>query len=490
MGILRAGRLMRWAVAVVLMMLIPGVSCQQRPYGRVTIAHATAQAPNPPSSPATMPEDVIDPIARYGGYVLTAGGMPHGDYSAYLWAKQMGTLVAYETFLRRHPDSGYAKFFRSELRRRFTPIEKEWQEAWQHYSTLEVIDGAIMHPDEGLILIGRRGTGRLAPFLYEDLIVALRCSLAGEKVGVTMNRVFEARFDPPEDPARPPYVAFETSVHFYSKQLWNTHLAYVIFEGDRMLKSLSAGYDIFLREPVRSEVPGFLTEIEMAAAQPPPAKKEGTYGRIWIELLSVKINTTEQKNVAMLDQVNMEVRAESQYDPPLRFAKHLQDNYPAFAQEFPIFGEIERAARVISIARWMVANYPDAAKKLVDGSYDDVKVYVPQAIKARWEVTHETREGVLGLVGGVVFPNVNRYANKPESKVADTRLSDVPAAVLRSRPDQSTLAWESQLGRVPETIYTAWKVTVRPAPNSASAKNSSQIYNDHVLPLWAGVTRH
>ena len=36
----------------------------------------------------------LDPIPRYGGYVLTAQGMPNGEAAAYLWAKNMGTLVA------------------------------------------------------------------------------------------------------------------------------------------------------------------------------------------------------------------------------------------------------------------------------------------------------------------------------------------------------------------------------------------------------------
>ena len=53
----------------------------------------------------------IDPIARYGGYAVTAMGMPQDRGAAYLWAKNMGTLVAYETFLRKYSDGSDADSF-------------------------------------------------------------------------------------------------------------------------------------------------------------------------------------------------------------------------------------------------------------------------------------------------------------------------------------------------------------------------------------------
>lgn len=204
-----------------------------------------------------------------------------------------------------------------------------------------------------------------------------------------MNRVFPARYAQPENPRKPPHKVYETSVSFYSEKLWNTHLAYLLFEGDRMLKTLAHGYDIFLSEPVRSQVPGFLTIVEMAAQEPPaPDRDTGQYGRIWIELTTVKINTTEQRNVAMFSEVELEIRAESKHEPPTQFAAHLRDNFNAFELEFPIFAEVERAARVVAIARWLVETYPEVARKLVEDSYERASVFVPQVIPARIDFTH------------------------------------------------------------------------------------------------------
>lgn len=125
------------------------------------------------------------------------------------------------------------------------PADEEWQQDWLKWSRVDTIAGARVHPEDGLLLFGKCGEGRLPPFLTGDLIVALRCIRTGGAVRATMIRVFPARFDQPEDAKSAPCEAFETSVDFMSPQLWNTHLTFILFEGDRMLKSLGAGFDIF-----------------------------------------------------------------------------------------------------------------------------------------------------------------------------------------------------------------------------------------------------
>jgi len=445
---------MAWLVAALTFLTALESSCQSA--GRIPISPAAPSAVSsslPDVGPSTAS---LKPIPRYGGYVLTATGMPRDRYTAYLWAKNIGTLVAYETFLRKYPDGGYADFFRGEIRKRFIPTEEEWQSAWLLYSKMEIIDGVICDPEQGVILVGHQGNGRLAPFLYEDLITALKCALASETVGVTMSRVFPARNTTLENPADgPDGLAFETSVAFNSKILWNTHLAYILFEGDRALKTLSQGYDIFLGEPTRSKVPGFATVVEMAAQEPPG--ETGKYGRIWIELMSVKINTTEKKNVAMFSDVHLDVLAESKYDPPTRFAKHLQDHYAAYAEEFPIFGEVERSARTVAIAKWLAENYPEVAQKLVDTAYDNVKVFVPQVIPANSQLidTPLYREW---LTGGVVFPYVNKTTVAGDAKIAETSLDTMSAKVLQARGNNQA-AWEVQFGPNNTDKYIAWRVS-------------------------------
>lgn len=393
-----------------------------------------------PNTPISVPHK-IDKVKRYGGTVLTAKGMPHGRYSASLWAESMGTLVAYETFLRRYPDGSDSDEFRQRIRSEFLPEDPQWREAWEAYSQMEVIAGAIINPEVGVVLLGYKETGKLSPFMYEDLVTALKCALADDQVGVTMNRIFESRFEHDKTPHEYPYVEFETSVDFYSKHLLNTHLAYTLFEGDRMLKSLGAGYDIFLREPISSKIPGFKSEVEMEAASPHRIGSNSMYGRVWIELTNVKVHTTESRSVAAFKDFTLEVRAESKHEGPLKFAEHIRKHYAGYSEEFPIFGEVERAGRLVAISRWMVKEHREVAQRLVDESYKGVDVLVPQVIPARYDETHRDVGFRAGLIGGVVYPKINRYENSEIPILGEEQLSKLPEYILAQRPNQKVGAW-------------------------------------------------
>lgn len=426
------------------------VSCQ--PYGRVVVTpgneRVTRQAPASSSGPAGL-----RPIPRYGGTVLTAKGMPRDATKAYYWAKNLGTLVAYETYLRRFPSGAHADWFRERIRERFVPTTEVWQEAWRAYSQLDVVLGAVCDPEEGLILLGKRGTGRLPPFLFDDVLTAIRCTLAQETIGVTMNRIFPARFKQPDIQGKRPR---ETSVEFYSEHSRNTHLGSILFEGDRMLKSLSIGYDLFLGEEVRSAVPGFATVVEMEVSQPMKSDeaREKDYGRAWIEVTTVKINTTETDHTAMFAEVHIEVKADSPNPPMIRFAKHIEDHYGEYARESVIFAEVERSARIVSLARWFVSKYPSAAAKLVSESYEEVRVETPQVIDAQFVETRGSR----GLIGGVVLAPKNEYQTAPNLTLGNVRLADLLQKVVDARPNPRAIAWNVSLGPKPDDDMIALRV--------------------------------
>jgi len=178
----------------------------------------------------------------------------------------------------------------------------------------------------------------------------------------------------------------------------------------------------------------------------------------------------------MFSDVKLEVRAESKHVPLRKFAKHIRENYEEYAAEFPIFAEVERTARVVAIARWLVQTYPSVASRLIDDSYEQVKVTVPQVIRARYDKTHDGtyERGEFGLIGGVIFPPINKYKLAPKAKVSDTELAKVPPAVLKARPNDGALAWHVPLGKRPNGKYIAWNVTGRnPAkgPAKANARN-------------------
>jgi len=424
------------------------------------VAESTSQVSNEPMGTAGS--------IRHGGSVVVAKAMPDREYPAYLWAKHVGTLVAYEAFLRRYAHGTYAEEVRRRVQAEFVPKNQRWQESWRWYSRFEEIRGAICR-SEGVILLGKEGERRLPPFCHDDVLAALRTLLAGDRVGVTMNAIFPARFAQPSDPTTFPHIAHETSVQFYSTHLWNTHLAAVLFEGDRMLKSLSAGYDLFHGTQVRSSIDGFSSILEMARARAPMTwNGDPQYGRVWIEVTDVKLNTTEDKSAALFSDVRLVIRSESKHEPPRVFAKHIQDHYAEYAQEFVIFGEVERAARVVAIAQWLVDTFPDVARKLVQEGYEELSINVPRVIEAKYDRLHRNQSGEIGLIGGIVYNAANRYENAPEATVGDTRLMDLEQAVLRTRPHQAQDAWPVRFGTGPNDTYIAWTLSLRESGGSGT----------------------
>jgi len=464
-------------IIVLFFLIFLELSCMVRPYTNKPTIYNQKELK---AKDMYKANGALNPISRYGGQVLTASGMPKGRGYAYQWAKNLGTLIAYETFIRKYPIGADSDIIKKKIKSKYIPNDKNWHKAWILYSKIEQVEGAIYDPNEGFIILGKPRYGTLPPFLYDDFIAALECSVANDKVGVTMNRIFPARFNSPAKKSEFPML-YETSIDFYSKKLWNTHLAYILFEGDRMLKTLSHGYDIFLQEPVICKVPGFETMIDMESREPIIEDKGNgrtDYGRTWIELTSVKINTNNKKNVAMFSNVDLEIRAESKHEPNLIFAKHLSDNYKAFCNEFPIFGEVERAARIVAIARWLAKTFPEVAKNIIENSYECVEIPIEPVISARIDITHETPTYKSMLIGGVIFPYINDVKLNTKAKIADTNIDDIQRKVINAKNEYNS--WTVSLGRKIKDKYIAWRVR-----RLTNLKNDERIKENQAGKLYS-----
>ena len=134
---------------------------------------------------------------------------------------------------------------------------------------------------------------------------------------------------------------------------------------------------------------------------------------------------------------------------------------------------MERAARLVSIARWLTEVYPEVAQALVDNSYESIKVFVPQVIDARTDFIRNTPTYKEWLIGGVVFPNVNKTVTAGGSKVGDTVLDDVAPKVLQGRKGDAP-AWEVPMGKNSEDRFYAWKVSgMNPKPMQTSSRTEA-----------------
>ena len=112
----------------------------------------------------------------------------------------------------------------------------------------------------------------------------------------------------------------------------------------------------------------------------------------------------------------------------------------------------------MAVARWVVRKYPEFARKVVEAAYEPVKVVVPHAIRARYDRTHKTATWESGLIGGIVFADVNKYHVAPEARVSGVKLIEVPVLVLKARPSAQVRAWPVRLGKKVERTFTAWNI--------------------------------
>jgi hypothetical protein len=155
----------------------------------------------------------------------------------------------------------------------------------------------------------------------------------------------------------------------------NTHFGQVMFEADRLLKSLSMGRDNVTKEILRPRVRGYESELRrfqsMGGAQRPKA-----WHRYWFRPALISMTESDDGQAMRFDNVKIEVKTE--YVPPIpeeesepaaeAFAQHFTEHFDEFAAQYPVFAELRELAKVAALAQWIKENgipveslNPDAA---------------------------------------------------------------------------------------------------------------------------------
>ena len=220
-----------------------------------------------------------------------------------------------------------------------------------------------------LTLHGQPAEGR-GPYHLDDLMVALQAAYFQEQaVGMTI--------DPdPKDPRGPVMIVR------YFGGCQDTALGWVLFECDRLLKSLSNGEDSLAKTPLKPDVPDFFNMLQLGQALGVPERQWNRFwlttdveeGPTWHErpkqsnrYQPVLLETADGKAVSFL-RCRLYLRTEVMelQDGKMvpvkggtsktadRFAKHFSVHYDEFAQRFPEFRRADALARLIVLAEWIV----------------------------------------------------------------------------------------------------------------------------------------
>ena len=306
---------------------------------------------------------------------------------------------------------------------------------------LKSITGATVDPTTGqVILLGSDQGGTAVPDLrLDDFIAAVRSVFgSAENAGVTI--------DPQGDPSLPQLV------HLFGG-LDNTDMGYVVFEADRVMKSLAAREDNITGNAISSSVSGYYSMLDRKFDRSRAAGGSGAdnwNSRFWFVPTDVKLVQSDDGQSFVFDKAAVQLMTEDllvgngEVDPDAQaFADWFNANYEAIAAEsyaYPSlpgyeysFQRLEQVARAIAFARFLYDNGIEIDFSWMDHFQPQVVVTpdtTPTVQNSRtetWNSGNTQYTLTITITGGVTMETPNTYVD------GTTGLQGV---VLGSRPDE------------------------------------------------------
>lgn len=318
----------------------------------------------------------------------------------------------------------------------------------QVFTNLTDISGATYDPTtQQLILIGQEQIG-LPPMNMDDFVVAVRSVYANQDPGVSI--------DPgPTD---------EEMVVRYLGLTEGTEFGRVMFEADRLLKSLSMGQDNLTGEKITSEVSGYKSELDLIVENLDSEAQVRAWHRMWFLPKTMSLKETADGQAIVFDQASLELKTE--YLPPYEdqsnpaaecFVAHTTQYYDDFARERPVLKELQQLAKIVSVAKWLKDNHIPVDMSWLD-RYTVKAVATAKTTPAQAVWSEPIQQGAVlykeGLAGGVDFAFRNRY--QPDDGAATT----LREAALQARPE-GAVAWEF---KVENKVYQAVALSLAQTP--------------------------
>ncbi len=298
---------------------------------------------------------------------------------------------------------------------------------------IDDITGATYDPATGQIILFGEEDVALPEMDLDDLAVAVYSVYGGEDPGVSID---------------PPIVDGQLSVR-YEGQTRETEFGWVMFEADRVMKSLALGKDNITGEPVTSNVPGYMSMLDRELASGDCEPGASWSDRFWFQPREVRLVRSSDGNTMVFDSATMEVLTEYTFEggepgaesnPEAEaFAAHLTEHYDEFAEEWPVLKDLKRLGKVVAIIKWIKDNGIPVDLSFIE-NYDIEYFSTPDNTPA---ITVEGDNGTchITIEGGVSFHPPNEYlADDPTDPVTDPMRD----AALSQRPAETDFLWEFQ----------------------------------------------
>jgi RHS repeat-associated protein len=310
----------------------------------------------------------------------------------------------------------------------------------QFIGNLSDITGATLDSATGqVVLLGEQVAG-VPGLVLDDFVSAVRSVYASiEAPGVSINQPASGN---PTDPQTVEYFA----------GVENTHLGYVCFEADRVLKSLAAGKDNITGQSVSSAVPGYKSMARRWADSYDPGNPAQTHDvRWWFKISDMKLVRSADAKSFEFDNVGIQLVAEDAEtgqpatDPDaLAFAQWFTSNFDAIAAEaypYPTLATMDRpllrlkqAAKSVAFAQFLRDNSVPVDFSWIDTyqlAFVDTPASTPTAI-----VETPVGGNISVFYGGINLGALPQYLADAAGQVNATALD-----ASQSRPSDLVQTW-------------------------------------------------
>lgn len=233
---------------------------------------------------------------------------------------------------------------------------------------LEQIDGAYWDSElECLVIVGREASSpefvkmRMEGVGREHLAVALRASVAGQSLGVSIDPPAEYREGMKKGQTPPEGTPMLVS---YLGQTEDTSVGAIMFEADRLLKSLDKGVDNQSRKPIRVSVRGYRPLLQMIT--PGGERVANVWHRFWIVIDDVEIREDKAIQALTFGKVRLKVLNETELDgsagtghvDPIdeEFTQHITEHYDEYGKDFPVLMRLKEIAKASALAKYLCSH--------------------------------------------------------------------------------------------------------------------------------------
>jgi hypothetical protein len=211
-----------------------------------------------------------------------------------------------------------------------------------------------------------------------------------------------------------------------SESIASTRFAWTAFEADRLMKSLSVGFDGVTQEPMIAKVPGFLNLSQRIAMHEPRPKE--VWSRLWLkpgpnrQVADVRAMRIERSTVLidteiMYWQGGRLVSSSGARDPAAQdFAAFFNANYALIAAQVPVFARFEQLVRLMWVAEWSRSNrLPLDWASIEQEAGDDYPIAaVTRGLVGETTVPMSGGSRTISVFGGATFESLEPSLTKKD----------------------------------------------------------------------------